>query len=98
MRLFKPTYRDKKTSQIRQVKKWWVETRDHLEITRRFAAFTDKGRSRVFGQQIERLIACRMAGQQPDLELTRWLEQIPAKLTDRFVERGLLDPCRAASG
>ncbi len=96
MRLFKPTYRDKKTGQARQVKKWWIELRDHLEIVRRFPAFTDKGRSRVLAQQIEKLIMCRMAGQQPDPELTRWLERVPAKLLGRFVEIGLLDSARAA--
>jgi integrase len=96
MRLYRPTYRDKKTKQIRQVKKWWVELRDHLQLVRRFPAFTDKGQSRILGQQIQKLVACRMAGQQPDPELARWLEQVPSKWLRRFVEIGLLDTARAA--
>jgi len=98
MRLFKPTYRDKKTGRQRHVKKWWIELRDHLEVVRRFPAFTDKGRSSVFGQQIEKLVSYRAVGQLPDAELSRWLERIPAKLMDRFVEIGLLDSTRAAAG
>ncbi len=98
MRLFKPTYRDKKTGQSRQVKKWWIELRDHLEVVRRFPAFTDKGRSRVFGQQIEKLVSCRAVGQLPDAELSRWLERLPVRLMDRFVKIGLLDSARAAAG
>lgn len=98
MRLFKPTYKDKKTGRQREVKKWWIEMRDHREILRRFPAFADKGRSRAFGMQIEKLINCRAVGQQPDAELTRWLERIPAKLMGRFVEIGLLDSTLAAAG
>jgi integrase len=98
MRLFKPTYRDKRTGKMRAVSKWWLELRDHLQIVRRFPAFTDKNPSRILGQQIEKLVACRITGQQPDPELTRWLERIPPKLTDRFVAIGLLDSSRAAAG
>ncbi len=98
MRLFKPTYRDKKTGQQRQVKKWWIELRDHREIVRRFPAFVDKGRSHVFGLQIEKLIERRMGNQQPDADLSQWLERVPPKLAERFVQIGLLDSARAAGG
>ncbi len=98
MRLFKPTYRDKKTGEQREVTKWWIETRDHREIVRRFPAFADKGHSHVFALQIKKLIELRMANQQPDADLSRWLERVPPKLTERFVQIGLLDSSRAAGG
>ena len=98
MRLFKPSYRDKKTGEQRQVKKWWIELRDHREIVRRFPAFVDKGRSHVFGLQIEKLIERRMGNQQPDADLSQWLERVPPKLAERFVQIGLLDSSRAAGG
>ncbi|MFA6242031.1 MAG: tyrosine-type recombinase/integrase [Candidatus Hydrogenedentales bacterium] len=98
MRLFKPTYRDKHTGDLKAVAKWWIETRDHLQIVRRFPAFKDKGQSRMLGEQIERLIVCRITGQQPDRELARWLEHVPPKLAEHFVEIGILDMHRAGAG
>jgi integrase len=98
MRLFKPNYRDKQTAELKPVAKWWIETRDHLQIVRRFPAFKDKAMSRALGEQIEQLILCRMAHQQPDRELTRWLERIPTKLLSRLAEIGVLDMHRAAGG
>jgi integrase len=94
MRVFKTTYkaRDGRTEKAR---KWYIEVRDHLAIARRFPAFTDKGQSESLGRQIERLIVCRVSGQQPDMELTRWLEHVPRSLLDRFVGIGLLDRDRA---
>jgi len=97
MRLFKTSYRDK-DGQTRQVKKWWVELRDHLQTVRRFSAFTDKTQSEALGRQIERLVRYRAAGEQPDAALSRWLEQIPGKLRQRFADIGLLDPERASGG
>lgn len=97
MRLFKPTYRDK-TGGSKTVKKWWVELRDHLNHIRRFPAFNDKGASMLFGQQIQRLVNCKVAGEHPAAQLTHWLENVPKKLRAKFVEIGLLDPKRTASG
>jgi integrase len=98
MRLFRPTYRDKRTGHVRAVRKWWIETRDHLQIVRRFPAFKDKDRSRVFGEQIERLVVCRIAGQQPDREQTRWLERVAPAFLERLVRIGVLDMERATAG
>jgi integrase len=97
MRVFRPTYRDRKTNQTKQVGKWWVEIRDHSEIVRRFPGFKDKAATADFGRQIERLIATRVSGEQPNVNLTRWLESVPAKLRERFVKVGLLDGSRAAT-
>jgi len=98
MRLFKPTYRDKKTGETRTVAKWWIELRDHLQIVRRFPAFKDKAQSAALGRRIERLATCRASGDPPDRELTEWLERVPPKLLARFVKIGLLDSTRAAAG
>ena len=96
MRLFKPTYRDKKTGNTRTVGKWWVELKDHLQIVRRFPAFKDKAQSAALGRRIERLAVCRVSGEPPDRDLAEWLERVPPKLLGRFVEAGLLDCTRAA--
>ena len=96
MRVFRTSYRDK-NGQTVQAKKWYIELRDHLQTVRRFPAFTDKGQSESLGRQIERLVNYRVSGEQPDAALSRWLEQIPARLRDRLAKIGLLDLSRAAA-
>ncbi len=97
MRVWKPTYKDR-SGQKREVAKWWIETRDHLGAVRRFGACTDKSASLALGCQIERLVNYRVAGEQPDAALSRWLGQIPARMRQRFADLGLLDAERASGG
>jgi len=97
MRIFRATYRDK-NGEIREVKKFWIETRDHLGTIRRFAGDTHLDVTKLLGAQIERLIGYKTAGEQPDKKLSRWLENIPARMRQRFAEIGLLDPERASGG
>jgi len=97
MRVFRVWYKDGHNER-KQVRKWWIQLRDHLNIIRRFPAFTDKAQSEALGRQIERLVNSKIAGEQLEPQLSRWLEQIPKKLRDRFVKNGLLDAKRAAAG
>ncbi|MHC4521310.1 MAG: tyrosine-type recombinase/integrase [Planctomycetota bacterium] len=96
MRTFRTTYKAR-DGRTKTAAKWYIEIRDHLGTTRRFAAFSDRAQSEALGRQIERLVACRIAGEQPGAALSQWLEQIPAKLKDRLVQIGLLDSARVAS-
>jgi len=97
MRVFKPVYTDSK-GKSRRVKKWWIELKDHNGIVRRFAAFTDEKQSKALGRKIEKLVVCKLNSEPPDRELSIWLEDIPAKLRERFAKIGLLDKARAAAG
>lgn len=97
MRVYR-TYYKGKDGKKKQVKKWYIETRDNLNIIRRFPAFTDKRQSESLGRQIDKLVRTKVAGEQPDMELARWLEGIPHKLRNRLAKIGLLDPKRAAAG
>ena len=97
MRLFKPSYRDKK-GKTKAVSKWWVELRDHHRIVRRFPGFTDKAQTQLAGAKIEKLVVCRSNREPPGRELSEWLEQIPVKLRERLGKVGILEPGRAAAG
>ena len=96
MRIFRATYQDS-TGKTREVKKWWIETRDHLGTIRRFAGDTDKNTTELLGRQIERLVGYKKAGERPD-KLSDWLNNIPSKLRQRFADIGLLDPERISAG
>ncbi len=93
--MWKPTYKDG-AGKVHRLAKWWIETKDHLSIVRRFPGLSEKAQTKALARQIVRLVACRMTGEQPGPDLTRWLEQVPPKLLSRFAEIGLLDGSRAA--
>lgn len=97
VRVFRSTYKVR-SGKTKQTKKWYIELKDHNYIVRRFVAFTDKSQSELLGRQIERLVNYKVAGEQPDPQLSRWLTEIPEKMRNKFVEIGLLDSCKAAAG
>ncbi len=97
MRIYKPMYKEK-NKQAKRLKKWYVEIRDHMKITRAFPGFTDKKQSAKLGEKLEKLVVCKLNNETPDRDLSVWLEQIPAKLRDRLVKIGLIDIKRAAAG
>jgi hypothetical protein len=95
MRVFKSTYRGR-DGKKRKTSKWYVEFKDHLELTRRFPALTDKRQSEALGRQVEKLVGCKMSCDPLPVDLIQWLESIPAKMRERFVKIGLIDPARSA--
>ena len=97
MRVFKTTWTNRKGDKI-PTSKYYLEFRDHLQIVRRMTAFTDKSLSEALGRKIVKLVNYKIAGENLDPQLSRWLEQIPTKLRNRFVEIGLIDNKRATAG
>jgi len=97
MRAYRPTYKTK-TGETRQIKKWWVEVRDHLEIQRQFAGFSDKRQTEALGRRIEALVACRVSRERPSGDLAHWLEVIPDKLRGKLLKFGILERGKAAAG
>jgi hypothetical protein len=97
MRIFRTSYKSK-NGQTKQARKWYIEVRDYHQVVRRFAAFTDRTQSQLLGRQIERLINFKVAGEQPDRQLSNWLEHIPERLRRRLVCIGLLDPMWTTAG
>lgn len=98
MRVFKTTWTDRDGNKV-ETRKWYIEFRDHLQIIRRLTAFTDKSLSEALGRKIMQLVNYKIAGcEDLDSHLSRWLEQIPPSLRDRFVEYGLIDNKTASGG
>ena len=96
MRLFRQPYHDR-NGQKRTARNWTVEFRDNKGDPRRLAAFVDRPASEQLGRQIERLLALRVAGGQPDVALARWIETLPWGLRERLGRMGVLDPDQAAA-
>ena len=97
MRLRKRTYRDKKTGKKHQCSNWTIVF-THNDTQIEFPGFTDRRASAELGRKLERLVALRVAGEQPDAGMVPWLEMLPLRMQKRLVKVGLLDPERAAGG
>jgi len=97
MRVYKPRRKDRNGRSIPYTK-WYVEFTDHQETVQRISAFKDKKASEELGRKIERLVSCRVAGEAPDTVMSRWLESLPALLSDRLAGIGLLERQRVAAG
>ena len=97
MRIFKQSYRDKKTGELKKVANWTIEFRDHEQTKRRWPAFSDKARTNEMARKLGMLVHCRISGDMPDAGLNDWLETLPAPTRKRLGEIGLLDRRRLAA-
>lgn len=77
---------------------WHLEFKDHLEIVHRLAGFTDQTATAALGNKVEKLVALRMAGENPDRELTKWLEECPKAIVDKLGKWGILPKERVLAG
>ena len=95
MRVFK---RKRKDADGRSVptRNWYLEFRDHGGAVHRFAAFTDKAASEALGRKIERLVALRAVGEAPDVELARFISDLPTRIRDLLGKAGVLGRARMA--
>lgn len=95
MRLFKQTYKDRR-GLLRTSAKWYVEFRDQDLRVRRLPLLTNKSASEEIGRKIERLVACKVAGEAPAADLCRWLSSCQKDLVKGMVRLGLVEPSRIA--
>lgn len=96
MRVFRVSYKDR-NGKKRTAQKWYVDFIDHRQVRRRTPGFTDKGQTELLGRKIEKLVVCRQNNEPPDKSLSEWIEHLPIRLRDKFVQFDLLDSKKAAA-
>jgi len=84
MRIYKPTYTDK-DKESHEVKKYWLELRDHKNHIRRFPDTQTKARPKNLASRFA-AVECRGSNDPLPNELNRWLSRIPSKLRQRLVQ------------
>ena len=97
MRLYKEHYTDK-DGKRKKTQKWYVDFSDHHSRRHRIPGFTEKRSTQALADNIEALVSCKMAGQQPGVELQKWLEVVPTTLLKKLVSWDILDGQRAEGG
>ena len=96
MKVYKRTYKDKKTGKKKRCQRYVVDFIDNDQVRRRLPAFSKKRESEQVAEKIEWLLSCQGRSLSP--ELSQWLEQIPPRMHEQFVKFGLLNSKQAAMG
>src|SRR5262245_59493453 len=97
MRVFRMTYRANGGG-TKSTRKWAVEFRDHRETLRRLAGFTDRAQTHELGRKIEKLVAARANGENPDSSLQGWFDSMPPRIRGKLAGLDLLNERQLASG
>ena len=96
MNIYKRTYKDRKTGEKKQCKRFVVDFFDNNHHRRRLLAFANMRESSRVAEKIELLLSCR--GRLLDSDLSKWLTQIPPRIYKQIVEFELLDTRQIAAG
>ena len=96
MRIYKPTYKDKRTGRKKQCRRYVIDFIDNNRIRQRLPAFPNKRETERAAEKIEWLLSCY--GRPLDPELSKWLSQIPPKMYQQLIEFELLDARQVAVG
>ena len=97
MRIYKESYTDK-TGKRQKTKRFYVDFVDHYNRRHRVPGFTEKRSTQALADNIMSLVSIKMAGQQPGVELQKWLEVAPTTLLQNLCRWGLLDHQRLEGG
>ena len=77
-----------------EVSHWHISFEDHLGIRRQLKAYTNERATERLADKIEALLDCQRNNRQPDEELCKWLEQVPAAIRNELIKFGLIDAQR----
>ncbi len=94
MKLFKAKYVDKRTGQKKMCQHWYIGFTDNRQIRRRLPAFSNKRASEKAVEKIEELLS---SGGILNLDLQRWIENIPEKMRNSLIKFGLIDNQRISA-
>jgi len=97
-RTFKRTYTDKQTGKRRKTPNWYVEFKDHHGLQRRIPGTLDKAATEAIGRKVDKLVALRVAHEEPTGDLALWVESLPPAMIERLVKYDLIDSRRIAAG
>jgi len=91
MNLYRPKFTDRKSGQLRETPRWYIDFRDHHGTRQRFAGSEDKHETRELGRMIEDLVRCRRRAVQPKDRLWAWLMALPVDVQGKLVGLDLAD-------
>jgi len=91
MRLYKPQFRDAKTGESRETKRWYLDIVDHHGTRQRFKGDIDRHVTEELGLKLGDLVKCRKRSVQPDDKLWSWLMALPTDVMENLVRLDLAE-------
>lgn len=91
MRIFKPTYRCRRTGKLTQSPRYHCSFKDHTDTLRRVVAYSDRSVSESLGRKLQRLAELASIQESPDPGLAKWIDGLTDDLRAKLIEWGLLD-------
>ena len=91
-RVFRPTYRDRKSGTSKASPTYHVAFRDHTGKRQTFAGETHERETHVIGGKLMELVRCRKTGEPIDPKLSRWIDGLDDAQRARLLEMDLIDP------
>ena len=91
MNLYRPKYRDRKTGELHETPRWYIDFHDHHGTRQRFKCDIDEDTTKESGRMIVDLVKCRKRKVQPRDKLWNWLMELPADAQERLVKLYLAD-------
>lgn len=91
MNIYRPKFKDRKTGDLRECQRWYIDFKDHFGIRQRFAGSEDKHETAEFGRMLEDLVQARKRAILPKDRLWNWLMGLPANVQSKLVDLDLAD-------
>jgi integrase len=91
MNLYRPKFKDRKTGELRETPRWYIDCRDHHGTRQRFAGDTDEHVTAEFGRMLDDLVRCRKRAVLPEDRLWNWLQGLPSDVQGRLLKLDLAE-------
>jgi integrase len=92
MKLFKPTFKDRRTGKTKRTPRWYLSFSDHLRRRQRIAGYEDRDQTVQLGALLSELVRCRQSRTTPDPQWLDRLESVPADIQRRLLDIDLCLP------
>ena len=89
MRIYRPSHKNKAGKRV-PIGKYWIKFRDHNQIVRLFAGYTDKKLTERLGYKLEQLVAYRKSSEPLTEELRKFIEGLSSKDKSKLITWGLV--------
>jgi len=96
VRIYKPTFADRKTGKQRRTQRWYCDFLDANRTRWRIPAGCSKTReaAEAFGNKLDQLVVCQDKREDPGQDLDKWIRKLPEHTQQTLGKIGLINTMR----
>jgi len=91
MNVYRPKFKDRKSGELRETPRWYIDFRTHKGTRQRFAGDIDKDVTIETARMLEDLVRCRKRKVTPKDRVWNWIRRSSPNLQERLVKLDLVD-------